>query len=358
MRSKLRLRQAWKLALGLLLTLPFFAEVITRIAFAKTLRTRAFPCIYLPDPELGYRYRPSSVGKLCIPDLCRTVPINQNGYFGPAFSAQKKAGDYRIVVISNSDGTGIWTEEGESFVTILRDRLKALSSRIEVINLSIDGRDRDPENLALAREAVAEYAPDLVLLHVRFPFVTRHQQREVYRGYVISYRAGSRAGRDLAIATIDYIESKTIAKAIYDSSYLVRALAAEYFTHSSSDWAWLLQTYNARKFSAGTPAIVESAKASLARVLEANAAFSARGTSLVLLNDGTKPEPAEAVRKHGLDVIYYRRPTGTDFYLPTNGHLNHRGHEVVADEIFEPLLARLRQRGAFTDAQPAQGPAK
>src|SRR5689334_4614077 len=106
----LRIRRPWRLFVIItLLTAPVVAEIVTRVRYGRYLRDRAFPLIYQPDPELGYRYKPSSAGLLCIPNLCRKVEINANGYVGPPFSEKKRPGDYRIVVISHSDGTGIWT---------------------------------------------------------------------------------------------------------------------------------------------------------------------------------------------------------------------------------------------------------
>ncbi len=334
-----------------LLIIPLVAEIVTRVRYDHHLRHRSFPCIYEPDPVLGYRYKPSSTGLLCIPDLCRTVQINESGYFGTPFSEKKRPGDYRIAVISHSDGTGIWTVDGESFVTLFRRRIEAISDHIEVLNLSVDGKDRDLEHLALAREAVRRYAPDLVLLHIHVPFVSRHQTREVYRGYVITYRADWPETRATATRAIDYIESQTFAKAVYEASYFVRALTAAYFTRSSSSLAWLLQTNMTNKYLAGTPAIPESAKRSIEELLEARRAFAGAGARLVLLGEKGNKSLKQASVDSELDLVTFDVPSDEDSVLPNNAHLTHKGHDAVAEELYDQLVPRLREWGVL-DGHP------
>lgn len=356
--SALQIRQRPWTWVGIsLLIVPLVAEIVTRVGYGHFVRQRSFPAIYEPDKELGYRYKPSSTGLLCIPDLCRPVEINANGYYGAPFSEKKRPGDYRIVAISHSDGTGIWTADGESFITLLRQRLHAVSDRLEVLNLSVDGKDRDLEHLALARQAVRRYGADLVLLHIHVPFVSRHQTREVYRGYVITYRADWPETRATATAAIDYLESQTVAKAVYEASYLVRALTAAYFTRSSSSLAWLLQTYMTNKYIAATPAVPESAKQSIDELLEAQRAFAAVGTRLVLLGEKGNKALKQAAIDGGLDLMTFDRPMDEDAVLPNNSHLTHKGHDAVADDLYQQLVPRLRAWGVL-DGQPAATEAK
>jgi hypothetical protein len=350
MRTRRRL--SWIAGATLFATLAS-VELVLRVGFDRDLRNRSFPCIYEPDPEIGYRYKPSTTGRLCIPDICRTVTINANGFPGEPFSDKKRAGDYRIAVVSDSDATGIWTEDGESYVTLLRRRLATVSPRLEVLNVSIDGMDRDIENLAHAREAVRRYSPDLVLLHTHIPFVSRHQQREVYRGYVLAYPIGSPAARSEARASIDDIESHTVGKALYQASYVVRLASAEYLTHSTTDLARLLQTHMTGKYSAETPAMPEAAKTSLAELVETQRSFAAAGTRLVLLGDMDDRKLAKAASEGELDLVPYAQPSGAEFHLPNNSHLTHKGHQVIADQLYEALMTRLRAWGVFTRQQAA-----
>ena len=344
-------RRVWQLASIGLLLVPLVAEIVVRVGFYRQLRTRCSPNIYEPDPALGYRYRPSSSGRLCIPDLCRTVTINENGYFGRPFPQQKRLGQYRVIVISNSDATGIWTADGESFVTLLRDRLQSVSDRVELLNLSVDGRDRDPEHLALAREAVRRYGPDLILLHVGVPFISRHQQREVYRDYVVEYLVDSPKSRAKALAAVDYLESQTVAKLVLDTSYLVRVLATAYLRHSSSNVAWLLQTYMTKRYSAGTPAVPESATKSLDALVQARQDFAVTGVRLLLLGDADDRALQTIATQAGLEVLTTHRPSGSENFLPTNAHLTHTGHDLVAEELYRGLLPRLRAWGVLEQPQ-------
>lgn len=348
----MRLRQRlWKLVGIALLMLPIVSEIVVRIAYGRFVRHRTQPLVYEPDRELGYRYKPSSKGFLCIPDLCREVEINANGYSGAPFSERKRPGDYRLVVISDSDGSGIWTTDGESFVTLLGRRLQAISNRLEVVNLSVDGKDRDVEHLALAREAVRRYAPDLVLLQTHVPFVSRHPTREVYRDYVIAYRADWPETRATVTRAVDFIESQTVFKAIYETSYLARALTAAYFTRSSSDLAWLLQTNMAKRIAA-TPAIPESTKRSVEELLDAQRDFAASGTRLVLLGEKDNATLTRAASDRGLDLVEFEMPTGGDFFLPSNAHFAHQGHDAIAEGLYRQLVPRLREWGILDGQHP------
>jgi len=132
-------------------------------ALWRAFRTSAYgpttnPAYVLPDPELGWRYRPLARARHRSDDFDVTIAINAQGFRDEPFGAP--TGRPRIVALGDSLTFGWGVEAEQGFTT----RLEELTGA-EVLNLGVSGYGTDQE-LLLWERVGRGLAPRVVLLTV------------------------------------------------------------------------------------------------------------------------------------------------------------------------------------------------
>ncbi len=155
-----------RLALAALIALAQFGlfEAGLRLAGGSEAGP-AFQQLFMPDPAIGYRLRPSTSIRFTTSEFSTRISINPAGVrddpIGP-----KGAGERRIVVLGDSLVMAVQVPLGETFCRQLQDRLNRRAAgglRYRVIDAGVQGYGPDEEALFYERVA-SRFEPDLVLV--------------------------------------------------------------------------------------------------------------------------------------------------------------------------------------------------
>lgn len=329
-------------AAALIVLAVLAAEIYLRIKFRDLLWIRIYPKVYVPDDDLGYRYRPGVQGEIRIPGIHRRFRINRQGFHARDFADEKPPDTYRIAFVGTSNTTGIWMDgEGQNFCEMLEEQLRAAGHRVEVLNFGIDGRFRAVHELRILHTDVAAYDPDLVLLDVELPFVYGSFKRDVYKGYVMIYNAETELSKRWCEATIDLVERRRFAIALYRASYIVRAAARLYMnTHANARSANLRVFVENRIQAPDIVLLPYSLKKSVEALVAAREELARRGAELVVFQCSANPYYRQVTDKYGLEYLELDVPPTREYVHDHDGHYRYAGHVAVARQLFEKLSAR------------------
>lgn len=126
--------------------------------------TPAFQQLFMPDPAIGYRLRPSTSIRYTTSEFSTAIAINAEGVrdeeIGP-----KAAGERRIVVLGDSLVLSVQVPLEQTFCKQLQAGLnaRASSTRYRVINAGVQGYGPVEEALFFER-VVSKLEPDLVVV--------------------------------------------------------------------------------------------------------------------------------------------------------------------------------------------------
>lgn len=324
------------IAAALLLVAVVAAEIFFRLKFEAVLRIHVYPQIYVPDENLGYRYRPHAEGEIRIPGINRRFRINNRGFHARDFSDVKEPGTYRIAFIGTSNTTGIWMDgQGKNFTELLEEMLRAAGHQVEVMNFGIDGRFRAVHELRIVETDVAAYNPDLVLMDVELPFIYGSFRRDVYKGYVMIYNSETELSRKWCEAQIDSVTRRRFWIALYRASYIVRAAARYYTNKSNSPRASNVRVFVENRIQ--SPDIVllpYSLKRSVEALQLARYRLWQRGGELVIFQYSADPYYRQVTAKYGLPYMELNVPAIPQYVHDHDGHYRHEGHVEIAKQIF------------------------
>jgi lysophospholipase L1-like esterase len=150
----------WLVPLGSTALVILACEVGLRIAGIE------YKTFVVPDEELGWALRPSSMGWYRYEGAAR-IQINSAGFRGPEIRREKPAGVFRVAVIGDSFTIGLDVPDEQIFTHLLEKRLNGnpcvRGQRVEVLNFGVGGYGTLQELMVLRKHALA-YRPDLVLL--------------------------------------------------------------------------------------------------------------------------------------------------------------------------------------------------
>jgi lysophospholipase L1-like esterase len=125
------------------------------------------PALLVTDPGVGKHYVPGYRGRVFVDEAGHEVEvrINSAGFRGAEWPRRKPPGGLRVAVVGDSMTAGVATDEERTFVRRLESSLAARwrGRPVEVMNFGVSSASTGAE-LVTWREAVAGYAPDLVLL--------------------------------------------------------------------------------------------------------------------------------------------------------------------------------------------------
>jgi lysophospholipase L1-like esterase len=146
--------------LGTLVALLALLEVGTR------LLTRTPPNLLVRAPRVGKTYVPGFEGEVFIPEAGKEIFLrfNREGFRGVDLSIEKPPGVRRVAVLGDSFIAAMATDEERTLVSGLEARLDSWDEAgdWQVMNFGMSGSSTGQE-LALFREVVAPYRPDLVV---------------------------------------------------------------------------------------------------------------------------------------------------------------------------------------------------
>ena len=214
------------LLLGALAALAF-GEVALRLLRPPQLAVVRYPCIYRPDPELGFRYLPGATGQVAAHfEIDNRVEINSLGFYDAEPGPDEAAP--RVLVVGDSFTAAMNVERPAVWTAVLERALRdGGQPRADVVNLGLDGTGTDV-HAALLREYVPRFSPDTVLIAFYANDVVDVMrgrfQRECHAGYVLSYQTPSQ--RDMLRARIDAHRAKRLRIWLFEHSFLVRLAGA------------------------------------------------------------------------------------------------------------------------------------
>jgi lysophospholipase L1-like esterase len=211
------------LALGL-------AEALLRVLRPAAIDRIRYPCIYQPDAELGFRYRPHASGVSAGHfEYRHEVATNSLGFHDdePLPPGQARP---RILAVGDSFTAAKNVPRQQGWTAVLERALRAGGwPRADVVNLGLDGTGTDV-HAALLREQWPRLRPDVIVLAFfanDFGDVLNGRfQRECYRDTVLAYQTP--AQRQALRARVDAWAESGWRRALYRRSHLVRLLAAPF----------------------------------------------------------------------------------------------------------------------------------
>jgi hypothetical protein len=318
------------------------AEIFLRIRYKSLLWIHVYPQVYIPDEDLGYRYKANAEGEIRIAGIHRRFRTNSRGFNAHEFVREKPPGTYRIAIIGPSNTTGIWMDgEGQNFSEMLQEHFRGAGREVEVMNFGIDGRYRSVHELRVIDTDVADYEPDLVLLDVELPFVHGTFRRDVYRNHVMIYNAENDLSRRWCEMTIDWVLTRTMLMRLYRLSYIVRAAARYYMNHHNTGFATAVRVFVENRIQAPDIQLLPySLKKSVQALTEAREKLHAKGAELILFQYFPSDYFRYVSNKYDLPYIELNVPPIPQFVHDLDGHYRHAGHVAVAQQFFDVLTWR------------------
>ena len=213
------------LLLGTLLAL-LLGEIALRVLRPPQASLIRYPCIYEPDPELGFRYRPGSTGLVAGHfEIENQVHINSLGFYDDEPLAPGEA-DLTLLAVGDSFTAAMNVERSRVWTAVLEEELHERGfPRADVINLGLDGTGTDV-HLDLIRRFLPRFEPEAVVLAFfgnDFGDVLNGRfARECHRGTVLSYQTPDQ--RDALRARVDALHERWLLRFAEAHSYLVRLL--------------------------------------------------------------------------------------------------------------------------------------
>ena len=154
--------------IGLLISL-FIAEIAIRISNAVDHKERK---IWIPDPYLGMVHAPNN--KFRYQDDAKVEfdiqhRTNSFGLMGPEISLEKANDVFRIILLGDSYTEALQVEEGKSFArrleSMLQQDFRVKGKSVEVLNAGVSGYSPIIQYLYFKRD-LAKLNPDLVVLQL------------------------------------------------------------------------------------------------------------------------------------------------------------------------------------------------
>jgi hypothetical protein len=324
-------------------------EIYFRVQYPEELKDQCYPLMYKTDSVLGYTYIPNTIGKISKPGISeKVVKINSQGFVGPEFETKKGKDIYRIIVVGSSTAGGVWMDGTESFTKKLQKICDEKEYKVEVINCAIDGLGRGKFLINLIKTKIVKYKPDLVLFQLDFPLSLTDVTREVYRDYILEYPINSDKDRTKGKEVIDKVYEYGYLKHLYDYSYIIRGWCKYYLesrdvNNHASDFVNVLKTYKEkimRSYEGGDWERTYSynVKKTIALYQSAQDTLKASNSKMALLHYYGINEDLEAfLEKNQLKVISLECDFKDEHVSWPNNHLNDKGHELLAQALFQKL---------------------
>ncbi len=330
------------------ISLIVLSESYLRIFHFETLKKFKRDLAYIPDSLYGYRYEANSVQEFIWPDINKKFKFNNHGFYGPDFSKYKKNNSYRIIFVGNSNTLGIRTDGKDNFVMKLQNLFTQAGYNVEIINCSVDGVNRDIANFNKMKYEVPEFNPDLIMFEYRFPLKKRHIVRDVYKDIQLKYEYSMRDSLQVLYSELDKIYSAKFLCKLYDASYIVRGLCrwlinnkkssfAKFFNENILEIKWI-NTYVKKEKDWGNWKKVDEYfefDESYKMYLDLEDYLDSLGIKLATYSLSSGINKSFPIHPNFvIDQIDWSE----ELFLPHEGHINNKAHELIAKEMFYILI--------------------
>jgi hypothetical protein len=319
-----RAPQLIALGIGVVLSLAF-AEIVLRIVRPAQLSRIEYPCIYEPDPELGFHYIPGSSGAVSGHfEIDNRVEINSLGFYDDE-PLPPGASSLRVLAVGDSFTAAMNVPRGDVWTAVVERELRARGySSADVVNLGIDGTGTDVHVREIER-FLPRLRPQLVVLAFYGNDFLDVQNgrftRECYEGYVLSYQ--SEAQRQALCARADALRGQWLRQFLFDHLFVARAIA---YADGGVLNPWRLNYLQPRRTELGLDDATLASRHSWVTAAVDRLQRLARGCACQLL---VAPVPAR-VELQGSLRIFQSEAAG-------------RGFEVV--DVVPPIRAALARDG-------------
>ncbi len=333
----------WKNLLLSIITMAillFALEGVSRI-FSESL--------YVYDKTLGYTLKPNIFHTHKSNEFNVVYRINKLGYRGKTYSKIKSSGMFRIVLIGDSHGFG-WgiNDDNKLFASILDQRL----SGVEVVNLSVPGYGTDQEFLRLKKEGL-EYQPDLVIVQLSEndfseimrpimyekpkPFFILNNDKLMLKNIPAKKDCNSEAQYYLDCLHIpfnDWLKRKSVAYSVIDRRHRKLMLSlSTYFNKGDAD-----SSKNNRNIVEIDDNSIQLFKAIISVMSNE---LKSMGINIVLVHWNRYLSESTKINDAGIPVIdlypTILKDKDKDVLIPNDGHINIKGHRLIAEEILKAL---------------------
>jgi hypothetical protein len=151
----------------LALLVASLAFVLLAAEAGVRLLARDSPSLLVADRLVGKRFLPGFAGRVYVPECGCDVDLrfNRDGLRGPDRPRQAPPGVKRVAIVGDSMIAAVATAEERTLASVLESRLRASRPDVgwEVMNAGVSSSSTGSE-LALYREVLAAYSPDVVVL--------------------------------------------------------------------------------------------------------------------------------------------------------------------------------------------------
>lgn len=200
------------------------AETALRVLKPPAASRIGYPCVYVPDAELGFRYRAGARGRVAGHfEIDNAVELNSLGFYDDE-PLDPGASDLRLLAVGDSFTAAMNVARPDVWTSVLEAELRRSGHpRADVVNIGIDGTGTDV-HLELLRRYVPRFEPDIVLVaffaNDADDVLDGRFTRECHAGYVLSYQTP--AQRDGLRARVDQHLERSAWRFAFERSYLVR----------------------------------------------------------------------------------------------------------------------------------------
>lgn len=293
--------------------------------------------VFTSDDATFWKFKPASDLRLnpyhaTIPDFWSRYRVNEHGFRGAPFDAEKPEDVYRILALGDSITFGLGVPEEAMYTSVLAERLRDAfpGRRVEALSLGVPGYTSHQGRELLVREAMG-YDPDLIIL---------------YFGGNNEFAASFYTDREYAATTqrnfAERLAERSAAAAfVADTTRGIRLLAARGAGAGSHGKTVRVPMSNFTDDLAAAARAAEDAGAAVVFVVPPHAEKN-------LAVQPAAEDYTDAVRALGgrfatADVDRRFREIGdTDaLFLEDSVHPNKAGHRLIAETIAEAIVRAL-----------------
>ena len=319
-------------------------EVVFRIVRKEQWVKHEYPKIYAMDTICGYKGIPNIEGYIRRPSISKKFRLNNHGFYGLDFSAQKPDDTYRIIIVGASGVEGVWANHKEAFPLKLQKLFSKDGVKVEVLNCAVSGNDRDLQNIRLIEYYLLQYNPDLVLYEGRTHISTGNHHRDTYKDYSILF-AGDNTGekthsRFIAEREVDRIKQLKLFTDLWDLSYIVRFYVRESDTDKIPSFANCLQIYLSNKAESWNYSHFKtySFTESIPMLNQLNQVLKDHSCKLILFFYNTEPKKQIVEQREKIKFSsIFLNVSGENLSHKYDEHPNEHAHQIIAKEMFIKL---------------------
>lgn len=321
----------------------------------------AFQSLFMQDPQVGYRLRPTATATYTTMEYSTSLRINAQGVRDDEDIGPKAPHERRIVVLGDSLVMSVQVEFVETYCHLLEQKLNAAgsTSRWRVINAGVQGYGPVDQWL-FYRHVVERLEPDLVIV-VAFVgnaaaavdkeawLAASGRPQETFRQSVtLHLRRLVRTSMVLQIARVRYDQLKArFVSATREpalSTYLADPPPTVQGGLGVTRKAIGLIADRAAARGARTAVVLMPARFQVEDGDYGRLAAAIRAAGGTLVRNAATDRYREALAPLGLATfdllpVLYAQPDRAGLFFQRNVHLTERGHRVVADALYRFLDA-------------------